>query len=258
MNGSKIMTIDKRVADIAAAVAGIKDGARVMVSGFGDAGNPTELLHALIDQGARDLCIINNNAGTGRLGLAALMNAGRVRKVICSFPRSSHSEIFQQLHRDGKVELCVVPQGTLAERIRAGGAGIGGFFTPTSAGTPLAEGKETRVIDGIEHVLEHPIHADVALIKADKADPLGNLTYRLAARNFAPAMCMAAELSIVQTAKIVAPGDINAEDVVTPGIFVDRIVHVPDPISEAEVLLQQEAGSGEAATGTNKQQAAGL
>jgi len=236
------MTIDKRVAGLAAAVAGIEDGAVVMVSGFGDAGNPTELLHALIEQGARDLCIINNNAGTGRLGLAALLNAGRVRKVICSFPRSSYSEIFQQLYQDGKVELDVVPQGTLAERIRAGGAGIGGFFTPTSAGTPLADGKETRIINGIEHVLEHPIHADVALIKADKADLLGNLTYRLAARNFAPAMCMAADLSIVQAASIVAPGDINAEHVVTPGIFVDRIVHVADPISEAEILRDEAAG----------------
>ncbi len=236
------MTIDKRVAGLAAAVAGIKDGAVVMVSGFGDAGNPTELLHALIEQGAKDLCVINNNAGTGRLGLAALLNAGRVRKVICSFPRSSHSEIFQELYQDGKIELDVVPQGTLAERIRAGGAGIGGFFTPTSAGTPLADGKETRIIDGIEHVLEHPIHADVALIKADKADLLGNLTYRLAARNFAPAMCMAADLSIVQAATIVAPGGIDAEHVVTPSIFVDRIVHVPDPISEAEILRDEVAG----------------
>ena len=163
--------IDKRVSSVADAVAGIGDGAVVLVSGFGEAGNPSELIHALIDQGARDLTIVNNNAGTGQLGLAKLLEAGQVSKVICSFPRSAKSVVFQDLYKAGKIELEVVPQGTLAERLRASGAGIGGFFTPTSASTPLAEGKETRVIDGKDHVLELPIRADVALIKADKADP---------------------------------------------------------------------------------------
>ena len=235
--GNPSVTIDKRVPDLSAAVAGIKDGAVVMIAGFGDAGNPTELLHALIEQGAKGLTIVNNNAGTGRLGLAALLAAGRVEKVICSYPGSSHSQVFQGLYEAGKVELELVPQGTLAERIRAGGAGIGGFFTPTAAGTPLAEGKEAREIDGTGHVLEYPIKADVALIKAEKADPCGNLTYRLAARNFAPVMCMAASLTIVQAREIVGLGGIDAEHVVTPGPFVDRIVQVPDPVSEAAMLL---------------------
>ncbi len=229
--------IDKRVATPAEAVADVKDGAVVLVSGFGEAGNPTELVHALIDQGAKDLTVVNNNAGNGRLGLAALLAAGRVRKIICSFPRSSNSDVFQGLYRRGRIELEVVPQGTLAERLRAGGAGIGGFYTPTGAGTPLAEGKEVRAIDGRDYVLEYPIRADVALIKAQRADPWGNLTYRMTARNFAPAMCMAAEITIVQVLEIVGLGAIEPEHVVTPSIFVDRVVEVPDPISEAEILL---------------------
>ncbi len=233
--------IDKRVATPAEAVADIEDGAVVLVSGFGEAGNPTELVHALIDQGAKDLTVVNNNAGNGHLGLAALLAAGRVRKIICSFPRSSHSDVFQGLYRRGRIELEVVPQGTLAERLRAGGAGIGGFFTPTGAGTPLAEGKEVRAIDGRDYVLEYPIRADVALIKAERTDPWGNLIYRMTARNFAPAMCMAAKITIVQVRKIVALGAIEPEHVVTPSIFVDRVVEIPDPISEAEILLGQAA-----------------
>ena len=233
--------IDKRVATPAEAVADIEDGAVVLVSGFGEAGNPTELVHALIDQGAKDLTVVNNNAGNGRLGLAALLAAGRVRKIICSFPRSSHSDVFQGLYRRGRIELEVVAQGTLAERLRAGGAGIGGFYTPTGAGTALAEGQEVRAIAGREYVLEYPIRADVALIKADRADPWGNLIYRMTARNFAPAMCMAAEITIVQVRRIVDLGAIEPEHVVTPSIFVDRVVEIPDPISEAEILLGQAA-----------------
>ncbi len=232
------MSIDKRVPTLADAVLGIEDGSTVAVSGFGEAGIPTELIHALIDQGAKDLTLVNNNAGTGHLGVSALLQAGRVKKVICSFPRSAKSVVFQELYKQGKIELEVVPQGTLAERIRAGGAGIGGFYTPTATGTPLAEGKEVRAIDGRDYVLEFPIRADVALIKAEKAYPWGNLTYRKAARNFAPVMCMAAELTIVQAREIVGLGDIDPEHVVTPSIFVDRVVEVAAPVSEAEALRQ--------------------
>ena len=234
------MTIDKRTPSATEAVARIKDGATVMISGFGEAGNPTELVHALVYQGAGDLVVVNNNAGTGHLGLAKLLEAGRVRKVICSFPRSAKSVVFQELYRAGKIELEVVPQGTLAERIRAGGAGIGGFYTPTAAGTPLSQGKETRTMDGRDYVLEYPIRADVALIKADRADWWGNLTYNKAARNFAPAMCMAARLTIVQAREIVDPGAIDPEHVVTPSVFVDRIVEIPDPISEAAALIGED------------------
>lgn len=229
--------IDKRVPTPAEAVADVNDGAVVLISGFGEAGNPTELVHALIEQGAKELTVVNNNAGNGRLGLAALLAAGRVRKIICSYPRTSHSEVFEGLHKEGRIEFEVVPQGTLAERLRAGGAGIGGFYTPTGVGTPLAQGKEVRAIDGRDYLLEYPIHADVALIKAELADPWGNLTYRMTARNFAPAMCMAAKITVVQARKVVERGAIEAEHVVTPGIFVDRVVEVPNPISEAEVLL---------------------
>ncbi len=234
------MSIDKRVASLADAVLGIEDGSTVAVSGFGEAGIPTELVHALIDHGAKDLTVVNNNAGTGHLGVAALLKAGRVKKVICSFPRSAKSVVFQELYKKGTIELEVVPQGTLAERIRAGGAGIGGFYTPTATGTPLAEGKEVRAIDGHDYVLEFPLRADVALIKAEKADPWGNLTYRKAARNFAPVMCMAAELTIVQAREIVGLGDIDPEHVITPSIFVDRVVEVSDPVSEAEALRRPE------------------
>ena len=234
-----IVIIDKRVPALADAVQGIADGAVVAISGFGEAGNPTELVHALVEQGAKNLTVVNNNAGTGHLGLAKLLEAGRVSKVICSFPRSAKSVVFQDLYKAGKIELEVVPQGTLAERLRAGGAGIGGFFTPTAAGTPLADGKETRTIDGKDHVLEFPIRADVALIKAERADPWGNLTYRKAARNFAPNMAMAAALTIVQARAIVGLGDLDPEHIVTPSIFVDRIVEVSDPVSEAAALLEE-------------------
>jgi len=232
--------IDKRVASLADAVAGIGDGAVVLISGFGEAGNPTELVHALIDHGASDLTVVNNNAGNGHVGLAALLEAGRVRRIVCSYPRSSHSEVFQSLFAADAIELDTIPQGTLAERLRAAGAGIGGFYTPTTVGTPLAEGKESRVIDGREYVLEMPIRAEFALIKAECADRWGNLTYRLAARNFGPVMCMAADVTIVQVRRFAELGGIDPETVVTPGIFVDRVVEVPEPMSERAAIERQE------------------
>lgn len=231
------MTINKRFETAIEAVAKIKDGSTIMISGFGDAGNPTELVHALVEQGAQDLTIVNNNAGTGHLGLAKLLKAGRVKKIICSFPRSAKSVVFQDLYKKGKIDLEVVPQGTLAERIRAGGAGIGGFYTPTAAGTALGEGKETRRICGKNYVLEHPIRADVSLIKADKSDQWGNLTYNKTARNFAPVMCMAADVTIVQVKKIIALGKINPEHIITPSVFVDRVIQISNPVSEAAILL---------------------
>jgi 3-oxoadipate CoA-transferase alpha subunit len=222
----------------AAAVSDIHDGASVMIGGFGDPGSPTELIHALIDQGAGDLTVINNNAGNGRVGLAALIAAGRVRKMICSYPRSTQSVVFAELYRDGEIELELVPQGTLAERIRAAGAGIPAFYTPTAAGTPLAEGKESREFGGRAYVMEQALHAGYALVKAAYADPLGNLTYNKSARNFAPVMCMAAATSIVQVRRTVEAGDIDPEHVVTPGIFVDRIVEVAEPAREAALIDQ--------------------
>ena len=228
--------IDKRVSSAAEAVADIGDGAIVLVSGFGEAGNPTELLHALIDHGAKELTVVNNNAGNGHIGLAALLETGRVRKVICSYPRSSHSEVFQSLYTAGEIELETIPQGTLAERMRAAGAGIGGFYTPTTVGTVLAQGKESRVIEEREYVLEMPLRADFALVKAETADRWGNLTYRLAARNFGPVMCMAADVTIVQVRRFAKLGAIDPETVVTPGIFVDRVVEVADPISERAAI----------------------
>lgn len=230
--------IDKGVESLAKAVADIPDGATVMVSGFGEAGSPVELIHALIDQGARDLVVVNNNAGNGRVGLAALIAAGRVRKMICSFPRSSHSEVFSDLYKQGRIELELVPQGTLAERIRAGGAGIPAFYTPTSVDTPLAEGKEVREFDGRRYVLERALTADFALVKAARADRFGNLTYNKTARNFAPIMCMAARTTIVQVREMVAAGEIDPEHVITPGIFVNRVVVVADPAHESELVTQ--------------------
>ncbi|MFE7985186.1 3-oxoacid CoA-transferase subunit A [Streptomyces cellulosae] len=206
------------------AVAGVEDGATVLVGGFGLAGMPFDLIDALIRQGAGDLTVVSNNAGNGDVGLAALLKAGRVRKVICSFPRQSDSYVFDDLYRAGRVELEVVPQGTLAERMRAGGAGIGAFYSPVGVGTPLAEGKETREIDGRKYVLEYPIKGDVALISAHRADTSGNLVYRRTARNFGPVMATAAATVIAQVAEIVEPGRIDPETVVTPGIFVDRLV----------------------------------
>jgi len=222
--------IDKTVASIAEAVAGIQDGATVMLSGFGGAGMPTALIEGLIAQGARDLTIVNNNAGNGETGLAALMKAGRVRKIICSFPRQADSWVFDELYRAGRIELELVPQGNLAERIRAAGAGIGGFFTPTGYGTPLAEGKETRRIDGRDYVFESPIHADFALIKALCGDRWGNLVYRKAARNFGPVMATAAKCTIAQVDRIVQLGALDPEVIVTPGIFVRRLVAVGDTV----------------------------
>ncbi|MFH7826111.1 3-oxoacid CoA-transferase subunit A [Kluyvera chengduensis] len=215
--------IDKSVPTLTDAVAGINDGATIMIGGFGPAGQPTQLIDALIEQGARDLTIINNNAGNGEIGLAALLKAGRVRKMICSFPRQVDSQIFDDLYRRGKVELELVPQGNLAARIQAAGAGLGAIFTPTGYGTPLAEGKESREIDGRHYVLEYPIKADFALIKAHQGDRWGNLVYRKAARNFGPIMATAAKTTIAEVTNLVALGDLDPENVVTPGIFVQRI-----------------------------------
>jgi 3-oxoadipate CoA-transferase alpha subunit len=228
--------IDKQVASVAEAVADIPDGATVMVGGFGASGSPVELIHALIEHGVGGLTVINNNTGNGEVGLAALIGNGQVRKMICSFPRSSQSRVFPKLYKEGRIELELVPQGTLAERIRAGGAGIPAFFTPTTVGTILAEGKETRDFDGRSYVLEPWLKADYALIKCETADPLGNLTYNKTARNFAPLMCMAATTTIVQARKLLPAGGIDPECVVTPGIFVDRLVEVTDPVHE-DVLI---------------------
>jgi 3-oxoadipate CoA-transferase alpha subunit len=210
------------------AVAGVENGATVLVGGFGLAGQPSALLEALIRQGATDLTIVCNNAGNGDTGLAALLAAGRVRKVVCSFPRQSDSWVFDDLYRAGRIELELVPQGNLAERMRAAGAGIGAFYCPTGAGTLLAEGKETRVIDGRTYVLELPIRGDVALVKAHVADRMGNLVYRKTARNFGPVMATAATTTVVEVGEIVETGGLDPEVVVTPGIFVDRVVVTPD------------------------------
>ncbi len=228
--------LNKIVDSVHEAVSTVEDGSTVLVSGFGESGNPTELVHALIDRGLRDLTLVNNNAGNGHVGLAALLAHGCVRKMICSFPRSTNSEVFETLYREGRIELEVVPQGTLAERLRAAGAGIGGFYTRTTVGTPLAEGKDSRIVDGVEYVLEEPLHADFALVKAEQADRWGNLTYRLAARNFGPVMCMAARTTVVQARRVVVLGAIPPENVVTPGIFVDRVVEVAEPAVERNLI----------------------
>jgi 3-oxoadipate CoA-transferase alpha subunit len=212
------------VSDPDAAVAGIADGATVLVGGFGMAGMPVDLVDALIRQGASALTVVSNNAGNGDTGLAALLAAGRVRKMICSFPRQSDSWVFDGLYRAGRVDLEVVPQGNLAERMRAAGAGIGAFFTPTGVGTPLAEGKETRTIDGRDYVLEYPIHGDVALIRAHISDRMGNLVYRKTARNFGPVMAAAADLTIAEVSTVVPVGALDPENVVTPSIFVNRVL----------------------------------
>ena len=216
--------ISKVVESAAAAVAGIEDGATVMIGGFGLAGLPAALVDALIDQGARDLTIVSNNAGTGDTGLAALLKTKRVRKIICSYPRQADSYVFDALYRAGEIELEVVPQGNLVERIRAAGAGIGAFYTPTAAGTMLGDGKESRTFDGREFILEHPIHADVALIKAFKGDRWGNLVYRKTARNFGPVMATAARCAVAQVEEVVELGTLDPECIVTPGIFVTRVV----------------------------------
>jgi 3-oxoadipate CoA-transferase alpha subunit len=218
--------IDKLVATCAAAVADVRDGATVMIGGFGTAGLPNELTEALIEQGARELTIVNNNAGNGDTGLAALIAKGRVRRMICSFPRQTDSWHFDREYRAGRIELELVPQGNLAERIRAAGSGIGGFFTPTGYGTELANDKEARFIDGKWMVLESPIHADFALIKAERGDRWGNLTYRMTARNFGPVMAMAAKTTIATVHDVVELGTLDPEAVVTPGLFVKRVVKV--------------------------------
>lgn len=220
--------IDKFVPDLAAAVAGIRDGAVVLVGGFGQVGTPDPLIDALLAQGARDLTVVANNAGAGETGLARLMRSGRVRRIVCSYPRSKGSVVFEELYNAGKLELEIVPQGTLAERMRAAGAGIPAFYTPTAAGTLLAEGKETREIGGRPYVLEHALRGDVALVEAWEADRWGNLAYRLSGRNFNPVMAMAADLTIALTHHVRDLGAIDPERVVTPGIYVDRVVHLPD------------------------------
>lgn len=232
--------INKEVRDIADALSGIGDGAVVMVGGFGSVGQPDALIEGLIEQGARDLTIIANNAGAGRVGLAKLMEAGRVRKIICSFPRSAGSVVFEELFRAGKLELEIMPQGTLAERIRAAGAGIPGFYTATTVGTLLAQGKETRTFDGRTYVLEHALHADAALVEAWRTDRMGNCTYRESGRNFNAVMAMAARMTVVQSCGMVAVGALDPEAIVTPGIFVDRIVVVPEA---AKVAAGAEGGA---------------
>ena len=225
--------IDKTVPSLEAALADVPDGATIMIGGFGTAGLPDELVEALLAQGAKGLTIVNNNAGNGDTGLAGLLAAGRVRKVICSFPRQVDSHHFDRLYRAGQIELELVPQGNLAERIRAAGAGIGGFFTPTGYGTELARGKETREIDGRMYVLENPIHADYALIKAERGDRWGNLTYRMTARNFGPVMATAAKITVASVHEIVELGTLDPEAVVTPGLFVQRVVRIDRATTQA-------------------------
>jgi 3-oxoadipate CoA-transferase alpha subunit len=231
--------INKQYASVAEVVADIPDGSTVMLGGFGSSGSPIELIHALIDQGAKSLTVINNNTGNGEVGLAALIGNGQVSKMICSFPRSSQSRVFPKLYKEGRIGLELVPQGTLAERIRAAGAGIPAFYTPTTVGTVLAEGKESREFDRREYVMEPWLKADYALIKCEGADPLGNLTYNKTARNFSPLMCMAATTTIVQAKNLVSAGDIDPEHVITPGIFVNRIVEVPNPVHEDTLIAEE-------------------
>jgi 3-oxoadipate CoA-transferase alpha subunit len=230
--------INKVCPSVAQAVANIHEGATVMVGGFGASGSPVELIHALIDHGVKRLTVINNNTGNGEVGLAALIGNGQVDRMICSFPRSSQSRVFPELYKQGKIELDLVPQGTLAERIRAAGAGIPAFYTPTTVETVLADGKEHREFDGRTYVMERWLKADYALIKCETADPLGNLTYNKTARNFSPLMCMAAETTIVQTGRLVERGGIDPEHVVTPGIFVNRVVEVSEPVHEDTLIAE--------------------
>ncbi len=230
--------INKIVKSTAEAVADIFDGAIVLVSGFGEAGSPIELIHALIDHGAKDLTVVSNNTGSGHVGLAALIENKQVKKMICSFPRTANSTVFPDLYYKNEIELELVPQGTLAERIRAGGAGIPAFFTPSSVNTPLAEGKESRVIKGKTYVMELAIKADFSLVKCNVADRYGNLTYNKTARNFGPIMCTAANTTIVQAKKIVEPGKIDPEIVVTPGLFVTKVVEVTNPEAESKLVAE--------------------
>ena len=219
--------IDKFVRTVADALADIRDGSTVLLGGFGAVGQPSQLIDGLIEQGAKDLTVVANNAGNGRVGLARLMELGRVRRIVCSFPRSAGSVVFEDLYRAGRIELEIVPQGTLAERMRAAGAGIGAFYTPTAYGTQLARGKETREIGGRQQVLEYALPGDVALVEAWQADRWGNLTYRESGRNFNAVMATAAKLTIVQTQHVAELGTLDPEAIATPGIYVDRVVHVP-------------------------------
>ncbi|MGM0586090.1 MAG: 3-oxoacid CoA-transferase subunit A [Pseudomonadota bacterium] len=228
------------VLSAAEAVADVPDGATVLIGGFGGAGSPIELIHALIDQGAKELTVVNNNAGNGDIGLASLIWQGRVRRMICSFPRAADARAFAEAYGAGKIELETVPQGTLAERIRAGGAGVPAFFTRTSVGTELAEGKRVESFEGRDYVMERAIIGDYALVKAHKADQMGNLTYHLTARNFGPVMCMAARCAVAQAQEILEPGAIDPENVVTPGIFTKRLVHIAEPVQE-QTLFEQGA-----------------
>lgn len=228
--------INKIVNTAAEAVREIHDGAVVMIGGFGAAGSPIELIHALIDQGAKDLIVISNNTGSGHVGLAALIENKQVAKTICSFPRTANSKVFPELYHAGAIELELVPQGTLAERIRAGGAGIPAFYTPASINTSLANGKESRIFNGKEYVLEYGLKADYALVKAETADRYGNLLYHATARNFGPIMCTASKVAIVQAKKIVAPEQIDPETVITPGIFVQKVVEINNPTDESKLV----------------------
>ncbi len=230
--------IDKRASSAAVAVAAVHDGATVMIGGFGEAGSPIELIHALIDHGARNLTVVTNNTGSGQVGLAALIANGQVGKMLCSYPRSANSTVFPELYRQGKIQLELVPQGTLAERIRAGGAGIPAFFTATSVGTVLAKGKEQRSFADRDYVMEYGLRADFALVKAEKADRHGNLIYNKTARNFGPIMCMAAATTIVQVKELVEAGGLDPEEIVTPGIFVNRVVVVPHPAQESQLVKE--------------------
>lgn len=230
--------IDKRVGSVAEAVVDIFDGATVMIGGFGEAGSPIELIHALIDQGAKNLTVVNNNTGSGHVGLAALIENRQVARIICSFPRTANSTVFPDLYWNGRIELELVPQGTLAERIRAGGAGIPAFFTPTSVGTPLAEGKEKRSFEGRDYVMEFGLNADFALVKSECADRYGNLVYNKTARNFSPIMAMAAGTTIVQSGAMVEVGALDPEAIVTPGIFVNRIITISHPAQESRLVAQ--------------------
>jgi 3-oxoadipate CoA-transferase alpha subunit len=231
--------INKIVKSAALAVSDIHDGAIVMIGGFGEAGSPIELIHALIDHGAKNLTVVSNNTGSGHVGLAALIANRQVKKMICSFPRTANSTVFPELYNAGEIELELVPQGTLAERIRAGGAGIPAFYTQTSVNTPLANGKETRVFNEKEYVLEYGIKADFSLVKCDTADRYGNLIYHATARNFGPIMCTAATNTIVQAKTIVDPGQIDPEVVVTPGIFVKKVIEINNPAHESELVADE-------------------
>lgn len=230
--------INKVVSSVEEAVANIHDGATILIGGFGEAGSPIELIHALIDHGAKNLTVVSNNTGNGHIGLAALIENRQVKKMVCSFPRTANSIVFPELFRKGEIELELVPQGTLAERIRAGGAGIPAFYTPTSVNTPLAENKEVRVFDGQAYVMEYGIKADFALVKCRVSDRYGNLLFYKTARNFGPVMCTAAKTTIVQASKIVELGEIDPEIVVTPGIFVKTVVEIKEPQSENQLIRE--------------------